>query len=86
MNTFQNLLANLCSVFDYMGEVLRYASISLRTMVCPNAVLAASLLAAESQPAVCTLPIQQTQSFDALLCERIVKGWPQISMTMNDIE
>lgn len=59
MNTIQNLLANLCSVLGGMGEVLRYALIFLRAMVCPRAVLAARLLAVESQLAVCKHRIEQ---------------------------
>ena len=59
MNTIQNLLTNLYVVFNCMGEVLRYASIFLRAMVCPKAVLAARLLAVESQLATCKHRIQQ---------------------------
>jgi len=62
MNTIQNLLTNLCRVLGCIGEVLRYASIFLRAMVCPRAVLAARLLAVESQLATCKHRIWQKKN------------------------
>ena len=62
MNTIQNLLTNLCGVLGCVGEVLRYAWILLRAMVCPKTVLAARLLAVESQLAVCKHRIQQKKA------------------------
>ncbi|MCH7920976.1 MAG: hypothetical protein IIC50_23760 [Planctomycetes bacterium] len=49
MNAIRSLLINICSVLACAGEVVRYVLIFLRAILCPKAVLAARLLAAESQ-------------------------------------
>ena len=58
MNALQNLLVNLCNILLCAGEILRYTLIFLRAVFCPKAVLAARLLAVESQLAVCKLRVQ----------------------------
>ena len=59
MNTLRYLFCNLGGVLNCAREMFRYASIFLRAMVYPKAVLAARLLAVESQLAVCTHRIEQ---------------------------
>lgn len=49
----RSLLINIRSVLACAGEVVRYVLIFLRAILCPKAVLAARLLAAESQLAAC---------------------------------
>jgi len=53
MNTIRNLLTNLRSLLDCACELFRYARVFLWAIFCPRAVLAARLLAAESQLAAC---------------------------------
>lgn len=53
MNAIRSLLVNMHRVLAGAGEVVRYALIFLWGMFCPKAVLAARLLAAESQLAAC---------------------------------
>ena len=59
MNILQDLLKNLWSVLRCVHELSTYASTFLWAMLCPKAVLAARLLAVESQLAVCTHRIEQ---------------------------
>ena len=49
MNTIRSLLIDIRSVLACAGELVRYALIFLRAILCPKAVLAVRLLAAESQ-------------------------------------
>ena len=53
MNTLGNLLTNLRILLCCVRETLGYALAFLRAILCSRAVLAARLLAAESQLAVC---------------------------------
>ena len=53
MNAIRTLLINLRHVFACAGELFRYALMFLWALFCPKAVLAARLLAAESQLAAC---------------------------------
>jgi putative transposase len=53
MNATKNLLTNLCNLLVCACEMLRYVMSFLRAILCSRAVLAARLLAAESQLAVC---------------------------------
>ena len=53
MNTIRNLLINLRSLLDCACELFRYARVFLWPIFCPRAVLAARLLAVESQLAAC---------------------------------
>ena len=53
MNTIRNLLTNLRSLLDCACELFRYARVFLWAIFCPKAVLAARLLAVESQLAAC---------------------------------
>ena len=53
MNALKSLLIHIRSVLACAGEMVRYALIFLRAMLYPKAVLAARLLAAESQLAAC---------------------------------
>ena len=53
MNAIRTLLMNLCHLLACAGEMFRYALMFLWAIFCPKAVLAARLLAAESQLAVC---------------------------------
>ncbi len=59
MNTIGNLLTNLCTLLCCVRETLGYALIFLWAIFCPKAVLAAKLLAVESQLAVCKHQIGQ---------------------------
>jgi len=53
MNAIRSLLMNVHRLRAGAGEVVHYALIFLRAIFCPKAVLAARLLAAESQLAAC---------------------------------
>ena len=53
MNTIRNLMTNLRSLLYWVCELFRYGRIFLWAIFCPRAVLAARLLAAESQLAAC---------------------------------
>lgn len=53
MNTIRNLLTNLHSLLDCVCELFRYALMFLWAIFCPGVVLAARLLAVESQLAAC---------------------------------
>jgi transposase InsO family protein len=53
MNTIRNLLTNLCNLLVCARELFQYAVILLWSIFSPKAVLAAKLLAVESQLAVC---------------------------------
>ena len=53
MNIIRNLLTNLRSLLDCACELFRYGRVFLWAIFCPRAVLAARLLAAESQLAAC---------------------------------
>ena len=53
MNAVKSLLINIRSVLACAGELALYALFFLRAMLYPKAVLAARLLAAESQLATC---------------------------------
>jgi hypothetical protein len=53
MNAIRSLLINAHRLLAGAGEVVRYALMFLWAIFCPKAVLAARLLAAESQLAVC---------------------------------
>ena len=59
MNTIRNLLTNLRTLLCCVRETLGYALIFLWAIICPKAVLAAKLLAGESQLAVCKHQIGQ---------------------------
>jgi len=59
MNTIGNLLTNLRTLLRCVRETLGYALIFLWAIFCPKAVLAAKLLAVESQLAVCKHQIGQ---------------------------
>ncbi len=59
MNTLENLLWNAGQVVRTMCQVLRYAFTFLLALLQPKTVLAARLLAAESQLAICKHRIQQ---------------------------
>ena len=59
MNTIRNLLTNLRTLLCCVRETLGYALIFLWAIFCPKAVLAAKLLAVESQLAVCKHQIGQ---------------------------
>jgi len=59
MNTLLNLLRNLCSAVRRIRQVSEYVLTFLWALLSPKAVLAARLLAAESQLAVCRDRIQQ---------------------------
>ena len=52
MNAIKSLLMNIRDVLACVGELFRYTQIFLWAVCCPRAVLAARLLAAESQLAV----------------------------------
>jgi len=49
MNNIKNLLINLCNLLVCACELFRYALIFLLALFSPKAVLAARLLAVESQ-------------------------------------
>jgi putative transposase len=53
MNAIKSLLINIRGVLACVGEIFRYTQMFLWAVFCPKAVLAAKLLAAESQLAVC---------------------------------
>jgi len=53
MNTIRNLLNNIHNIFCSTCELLRYALTFLWAILCSRAVLAAKLLAVESQLAAC---------------------------------
>lgn len=53
MNAIRTLLTNLRHVLACAGEMFRYALMFLWAIFCPKMVLAARLLAAENQFAVC---------------------------------
>ncbi len=53
MDTLRNLLANLCNLLVCVCETFQYALTFLRAILCSRAVLAAKLLAVESQLAAC---------------------------------
>ena len=53
MNAIRSLLINAHRLLAGAGEVVRYALMFLWAIFCPKAILAARLLAAESQLAVC---------------------------------
>ena len=53
MNAIRSLMINVRRVLAGAGEVVHYAVMFLWAIFCPKAVLAARLLAAESQPAAC---------------------------------
>jgi len=53
MNAIKSLLINIRGVLACVGEIFRYTQMFLWAVFCPKAVLAARLLAAESQLAVC---------------------------------
>ena len=59
MNTLQNLLANLGNILVCAGEVVKYNLIFLKAVFRSRAVLAARLLALESQLVVCKHRIEQ---------------------------
>ena len=59
MNTLRNLFWNLGRALNCVREIFRYLRIFLWAMFSPKAVLAARLLAVESQLAVCKHRIQQ---------------------------
>ena len=49
MNTIKSNITDAQSVFRLAHQLLRYVSFFLKALLCPKAVLAARLLAAESQ-------------------------------------
>ena len=49
MSTLQNLVRNAHQVFQFIGQLLKYSVTFLLALVQRKAVLAARLLAAESQ-------------------------------------
>ena len=53
MNTIKNLLTNVCRLLVCAREMFRYALLFLWAIFCPKAVLAAKLVAVDSQLAVC---------------------------------
>ncbi len=53
MDTLRNLLTNLCKLLVCVCETFQYALTFLRAAFCSRAVLAAELLAVESQLAAC---------------------------------
>jgi len=53
MNATKNLLTNLCNLLVCACETFRYGLTFLRAILCSRAVLAAKLLAVESQLAAC---------------------------------
>ena len=53
MNAIKSLLINIRGVLACVGEMFRYALMFLWAIFCPKAVLAARLLAIESQLAAC---------------------------------
>lgn len=53
MDSTKNLLTNLCHLLVCACEVFRYIFTFLWAILCPRAVLAAKLLAAQGQLAVC---------------------------------
>ena len=53
MNAIRTLLTSLRHVLACAGEMFRYALMFLWAIFCPKVVLAARLLAAESQLAAC---------------------------------
>jgi hypothetical protein len=53
MNATKNLLTNLCNLLVCACEAFRYGLTFLRAILCSRAVLAAKLLAVESQLAAC---------------------------------
>ena len=53
MDTTKNLLTNLCHLLVCACEVFRYSLTFLWAILCPRAVLAAKLLAVQSQLDVC---------------------------------
>ena len=53
MNAIRNLLTNLRSRLDCVCELFRYGRVFLWAIFCPRVVLAARLLAVESQLAAC---------------------------------
>jgi len=61
MTTLPNLLKDLCSAVGCIRHVLHYALTFIWALICPRAVLAARLLAAESQLTVCKDRIQQNK-------------------------
>jgi hypothetical protein len=53
MNATKNLLTNLCNLLVCACEAFRYGLTFLQAILCSRAVLAAKLLAVESQLAAC---------------------------------
>jgi transposase InsO family protein len=53
MNATKNLLTNFCNLLVWACEAFRYGLTFLRAILCSRAVLAAKLLAVESQLAAC---------------------------------
>ena len=59
MSALQNLVRNAYQAFQFIGQLLKYAVTFLLALVQPRAVLAARLLAEQSQLAVCKHRIQE---------------------------
>ena len=59
MEAIKNALSNVCEALRLTRQLLRYAALFFWGLLCPKAVLAARLLAAESQLARCRERIEQ---------------------------
>ena len=59
MKTIKNSLRNVRNALRFARQVLRYVGFFLWALLCPKSVLAARLLAAESQLARCRERIRQ---------------------------
>ena len=58
MNAISNVLQNTCRAISFGSEIIGYTVSFGQSLVTPKAVLAARLLAAESQLAMCTQRIE----------------------------
>ena len=62
INAIRNLLRSVCQAWRLGAEIIRYAVSFGRSLLTPKAVLAARLLAAESQLAVCAQRIEDKKA------------------------
>ncbi len=93
MNTIRNLLTNLCNLLVCARELFQYAVILLWSIFSPKVVLAAKLLAVESQLAVCKHQIGQrkrrrprfTASFRLLwvVLSKFLDEWEDLACLMQ---
>jgi hypothetical protein len=93
MNALRNTVRNARNAIGAIGELGRYLSQFLWLLFQPNAVLAAWLLAAESQLAVCLRRIEQKQHprprFTAgfrllwVVLSKLMVGWEQCAHLMQ---